>query len=188
LRRYSNDHPEEKMTKKCDLIDVESVVVEVQSKSLLDRVGDYLTAKDWSFSSYAEKQYFSLGLRLRDGNVRVIVEASEVAGWSRLLVYVTYHTFVPEPRRLDVAGALARINYISLFGNMEMDMKDGEVRVRTVLEDEGYIGEQMIDRAVRRAMDLADQYQAALLAIAFGNAQAQDVLDLAARDDGATLQ
>ena len=176
------------MTEKSEVIDVESAVVDVQAKSLFDRVGDYLTEKDWNFSSYAEKNYFSLGLTLRDGNVRVVVDVAEVTGWSRLLVYATYHTFVPDQRRLAVAEALTRINYSSLFGSMEMDMKDGEVRVRTVLEDEGFIGEKMIDRALRRALDLADQYQAALLAIAFGNAPAKDVLEMAARDDGATLQ
>lgn len=176
------------MTEKSEVIDIETAVVDVQAKRLFDRVGDYLTEKDWSFSSYAEKNYFSLGLTLRDGNVRVVVEAAEVSGWSRLLVYATYHTYVPEQKRLAVAEALNRINYVNLFGNMEMDMKDGEVRARTVLEDEGYIGEKMIDRALRRALDMADQYQAVLLSIAFGNALAKDVLELAARDDGATLQ
>jgi hypothetical protein len=176
------------MTEKSEVMDVESAVVDVQAKSLFERIGDYLTGKDWSFSSNAEKQYFSLGLTLRDGNVRVWIEATEVSGWSRLLVYVTYHTFVPEQRRLAVAEALNRINYTNLFGSVELDMKDGEVRVRTVLEDEGFIGEKMIDRALRRALDMADQYQAALLSIAFGNAKAGDVLDMAARDDAATLQ
>ena len=176
------------MTNKCDVIDVESAVVEIQAKSLFDRVGDYLTAKDWNFSADVENQFVTFGVRLRDGNVRVMVDTEEVPGWSRILVYVTCHTFVPEQKRQAVADALARINYASLFGNMEMDMRDGEVRVRTVLEDEGFISEQMIDRAVRRALDLADQYQAALLSIAFGNALAQDVLEMSARDDGTTLQ
>jgi hypothetical protein len=51
-----------------------------------------------------------------------------------------------------------------------------------------FVSEQMIDRAVRISIDLADQYQAAILAIAFGNVGAQDVLELAERSDDSTLQ
>jgi hypothetical protein len=87
-----------------------------------------------------------------------------------------------------VSEALARINYATVFGNLEMDLKDGEVRVRTVLEGDGFIGEEMIDRAVRKSLDVADQYQAALLAIAFGNASPKDILEMASQSDGATLQ
>jgi hypothetical protein len=46
----------------------------------------------------------------------------------------------------------------------------------------------MIDRAIRKAIDLADQYQAALLAIAFGNSSPADVLAMASRAGDATLQ
>lgn len=176
------------MTEKRDAIDVETSVVEVQSKTLFDRVSDYLTDKDWSYSTHAEKSFFSLTLRLRDGSVRLVIDVAEGAGWSRVLVYATYPTYVPEHRRTVVAEALARINYATVFGNLEMDLKDGEVRVRTVLEGDGFIGESMIDRAVRKSLDVADQYQAALLAIAFGNALPKDILEMASQSDGAPLQ
>jgi hypothetical protein len=95
---------------------------------------------------------------------------------------------VPLLRRPAVAEAIARINYASIFGNLEMDLADGELRVRTVLESDVFLGEALIDRAVRRGLDLADQYQAALLAIAFGNAAPKDVLEVASPADGVTLQ
>ena len=176
------------MSEKSDVIDVESSVVEVKGQSLFDRVSDYLTERDWSFSSYADKGYFSFGLRLKDGTVRVMVDAAEGGGWSRVLVYATYPTYVPEQRRQAVSEAVARVNYATVFGNLEMDLTDGEVRVRTVLEGDGLIGEPMIDRAVRKSLDMADQYQAALLAIAFGNASPKDILEMASQSDGATLQ
>jgi hypothetical protein len=179
---------EVQMARKNDVIDVQTSVVDVQGKTLFDRVCDFLTEKDWTFSAYADKGHVSFGLRLRDGSVRVVVDTAEGAGWSRLLVYCIYSTFVPEQRRQAVSEAIARINYATIFGNFEMDLKDGEVRVRTVLEGDGYVGEPMIDRAVRKSLDLADQYQAALLAIAFGNAAPKDILDMASQSDGETLQ
>jgi hypothetical protein len=50
------------------------------------------------------------------------------------MVYCICPTFVPELRRQAVSEAIARINYATIFGNLEMNLKDGELRVRTVLE------------------------------------------------------
>ena len=176
------------MYKKREVIEVEATVVEVHGKTLFDRVTDYLTDKDWGFHVIEDRKCLSFGLRLRDSSVRVLVDAAENEEWSRVLVYCTYPTYVPAPRRLAVADAISRINYVNYVGNLEMDMNDGELRVRTILEGDSLIGEPMIDRAIRRGLDLADQYQAALLSIAFGNALPADVLAMASRGEDATLQ
>ena len=176
------------MSKKREVIEVEATVVEVHGKTLFDRVTDYLTDKDWGFHVIEDRKCLSFGLRLRDSSVRVLVDAAENEEWSRVLVYCTYPTYVPAPRRLAVADAISRINYVNYVGNLEMDMKDGELRVRVILEGDALITEPMIDRAIRKSLDLADQYQAALLSIAFGNALPADVLAMASRGEDATLQ
>lgn len=176
------------MSKKREVIEVESTVVDTQAKTLFDRVTDYLTDKDWGFHVIEERKCLSFGLRLRDSSVRVLVDAAENSEWSRVLVYCTYPTYVPGPRRPAVADAISRINYVNYVGNLEMDMNDGELRVRTIVEGDSLIGEPMIDRAIRKSLDLADQYQAALLSIAFGNATPADVLTMASHGVGATLQ
>lgn len=176
------------MSKKSEVVDVEASVVEVQGQTLFDRVTDYLTDKDWGFHVIEGGKCLSFGLRLRDSGVRVLVDVAETGQWSRVLVYCTYPTYVPAPRRPAVADAISRINYVNYVGNLEMDMSDGELRVRTIVEGDGLIGEPMIDRAIRKSLELADQYQAALLSIAFGNASPGDVLAMASCDEGATLQ
>ncbi len=176
------------MSKKREVIEVEATVVEVHGKTLFDRVTDYLTDKDWGFHVIEDRKCLSFGLRLRDSSVRVLVDAAENEEWSRVLVYCTYPTYVPAPRRLAIADAISRINYVNYVGNLEMDMKDGELRVRTIVEGDSLIGEPMIDRVIRKSLDLADQYQAALLSIAFGNALPADVLAMASCGEGATLQ
>ena len=176
------------MSKKIETVDAASSVVEVQSKSLFDRVSDYLTEKELRYSSNVDNDLLSFEYRLRDGAIRVMVEIKEGVGWSRILAYSIYSTFVPEHRRVAVVEALSRINYRSVFGNFEMDLNDGEVRVRTVLEGDSFIGEPMIDRAIGRNLEIADQYQAALLAIAFGNASPKEILEMASQSNGAILQ
>lgn len=176
------------MAKKNDVIEVQTALVDVQARKLLDRVGDYLTEKDWNFSRLEEKDCLTFNLRLRDASVRVFIDTWEGEGWSRIMVYAIYPTYVPAQRRQAVAEAIARINYVNTLGNLEMDMNDGEVRVRTTLEGDAFIGDEMIDRSIRKSLDLADQYQAALLSIAFGNAAPQDVLEMSVQDEGSTVQ
>lgn len=176
------------MSDKNELIKVEGAVIDTQGRTLLDRVGDYLADKEWTFTRFEDKDCLVFNLRLRDGSVRVFVNTWEGVGWSRILVYTTYPTFVPEHRRPAVCEAITRINYVNIFGCFEMDLKDGEVRSRTVLESDLLIGPEMIDRAIRKSLDLADQYQAALLAVAFGNASADDVLEMGARAEAGSVQ
>ncbi|MEI8031113.1 MAG: hypothetical protein WCH35_15140 [Comamonadaceae bacterium] len=44
--------------------------------------------------------------------------------------------------------AINRINYTLAFGSLEIDLKDGEVRVRTVVEGIGNLGDAMIERVL----------------------------------------
>ena len=44
------------MSKKSEVIDVEATVVEVQGKTLFDRVTDYLTDKDWGFHVIEDRE------------------------------------------------------------------------------------------------------------------------------------
>ena len=167
------------MAKTSDQESSEVATAEPVASSLFERVSDYLTSQDWSFTSYPEKDYFAFSLRLKDGSCRVIVDVSETATWSRIMVFVTYPIFVPEGRRVAVAEALNRINFTCALGCMELDFKDGEVRVKTVLEGDWMLGESMIDRVLRRSLDMGEQYFAPLLAIAFGGASPKDVIELA---------
>lgn len=69
-----------------------------------------------------------------------------------------------------------------------MDMKDGEVRVRTIIESDTFIGDEMLDRVVLKNLDLANDYQAPILAIAFGSASPENALEMTSRGETETLQ
>ena len=176
------------MTKKTAATHAESALVDTQSSTLFARMTDVLTAREWGFSTIDPERSAAFWLRLRNGSARVFVDTAETEGWARITAYTTYPTLVPTPRRAAVMEAINRINHACIFGNLEMDMQDGEIRVRTVLEGDCLIGEAMIERVLRKSLDLADQYQAPLLAIAFGNAPADDVLAMASCADPSALQ
>jgi hypothetical protein len=161
---------------------------DVPPGSLITRVADYLAAQDWAFTEVRADRTLSLWLRLHSGCVRVFVDTWEDGGWARLTVCTTLPTLVPAPRRLAVVDAINRINHVQQLGHLELDMADGEVRARTVLEGDSPITVAMIDRVIRQNPELVDQYQAPLLAIAYGNAVPQDVLGLAGCTDPSCLQ
>jgi hypothetical protein len=163
-------------------------VTETPKKSLFDRVAGYLDAQDWQYKANQENGYFTMNCRIKDAGVRVFLDVDEAEDWCRVLAYSTYPIYVPELRRAQVADALTRINYSIIYGNLEMDLKDGEVRVRTVVEGENQLSDAMIDRVLNSNLSSANRYFATLMAVAFGNAAPDTVLDLVERQERATLQ
>jgi hypothetical protein len=157
------------------------------AKSLFDRVAGYLDANDWNYSAFEEKGYFTTRCGIKDGNARVFIDIFESAEWQRVLVYTTYPVLIPAPRRQEVGEAIARINYSLIYGNLDMDFNDGEVRVRTIVEAETAIPDPMIERALASNLGTAGKFFAPILAVAFGNAAPTTILDLIPQEN-ATLQ
>lgn len=158
---------------------VEETAIVVPKKSLFERVAGYLDANDWRHDADTEKGYFSMGCRIKEASVRVIIDVFESDDWRRLLTFSTYPVMVPEHRRSAVVEALTRINYQLVYGNFEMDLADGEVRFRTVVEAEKDLDDSMIERVLNANLNAVDRYFAALMTITYGNASPDTVIDLA---------
>ncbi len=167
---------------------VEEAAIVVPKKSLFERVAGYLDANDWRHDADTEKGYFSMGCRIKEASVRVIIDVYESDDWRRLLTFSTYPVMVPEHRRSAVVEALTRINYQLIYGNFEMDLADGEIRFRTVVEAEKELDDAMIDRVLNANLSSADRYFAALMTITYGNASPATVIDLASLPAKENLQ
>jgi hypothetical protein len=161
---------------------------ETPKKSLFDRVAGYLDAEDWTYRAHQENNCFTMNCRIKDAGVQVFLDVYEAEDWCRVLAYSTYPVYVPELKRAQVADALTRINYSIIYGNMEMDLKDGEVRVRTIVEGETQMSDAMIERVLNSNLSSADRYFAPLMAVVFGNATPDTVLDLVKGQEKTTLQ
>lgn len=167
---------------------IESETLEQSRKSLFDRVAGYLDANDWNYTAHQESNYFVMSCRIKDASVRVVLDVYEADDWCRVLAYSTYPVYVPEQKRAAAADALTRINYSIIYGNLEMDLKDGEIRVRTVVEGETQLGDGMIERVLNSNLNTSDKYFAPIMAIAFGNAAADMIVESATRSAEVTLQ
>lgn len=176
------------MSKEDKTVELEVCTPPVVRKTLFERVAAYLDAKDWNYSAFEEKHYFSSSVRLRDSSVRMIVDVAEDENFDRVLVYSIYPTFVPQHRRMEMLQAINHINRSLAFGSLEMDAKDGELRVRTAMKGVGNLEESQIEQVIDSALATANRFHAALLAVAFGNVSPEMVVDLAERCEEQTLQ
>jgi len=157
-------------------------------KSLFDRVAGYLDANDWNYMAFEDKGYFAMGCKIKDANIRIIVDVAESDDWRRVMVFANCPIFVPEHKRAAVAENISRINCRTSFGNLEMDCADGEVRVKTVVEVAEGVSDATIGNALDSAIRTADRYFAPIMAVVFGSAAPDKVLELAEKPVDATLQ
>jgi hypothetical protein len=160
----------------------------VPIRSLFDRVSDYLDTHEWRYTAEPEKGYFDLHAGIKGAIARVILDTYESEDWQRLLVYSVYPVYVPDARHPAVLDALNRINHASVYGNFELDSKDGELRVRTVAEAEDLLRDGLIERALHSNLNSAGRYFAPLMAVIFGSANPATILDLVTKENDATLQ
>ena len=147
-------------------------------KSLFERVAGFLDANDWQYHADPDKACIDLRIRVKDASVRVFFDVFQADDWQRVLVFSIFPVYVPEYRRTAALDAINRINFVTVFGNLEMDMRDGEVRIRTLVEDDRELKEAMMERAFLSNLDLVNRYLAGMLAVAFGNVDPSTILDL----------
>jgi hypothetical protein len=163
-------------------------IVDKPVKSLFDRVAGYLDANDWNCHADQEKGIFDMRVGTKHVSTRVIIDTDDMENWQRVLVFGVFPVFVPENRRPAVLDAINRINYSMVYGNVEMDGRDGELRIRTVVEADRDLAEPLMERALHGNLNAANRYFAPLMAVAFGNAAPDTVLEMAAGQDEKTLQ
>lgn len=164
------------------------VAVEAPRKPLFERVAGYLDANDWNYHAEQEKGFFDMRVGTKYASVRVIIDTDDMENWQRVLVYSVFPVFVPENRRPAVLDAINRINFAMVYGNVEMDGRDGEIRIRTVVEAERDIAEPMIERALHGNLNASNRYFAPLMAVGFGGAAPDGVLEMATAMEEKALQ
>jgi hypothetical protein len=77
---------------------------------------------------------------------------------------------IPAGRRLAVAEAITRINFVVGFGALEMDFDDGELRHAVALDvEEGVLSPKMVDNMLGCAFITMDRYHDAIMRVAFGD-------------------
>jgi hypothetical protein len=80
---------------------------------------------------------------------------------------------VPAERRAAVAEFLSRVNHGLSLGNFEIDLDDGEVRLKTVLLEDGAPGAARIEKAISANGRALEAFLPGITAITEGTAPAK---------------
>lgn len=153
------------------------------------QVADYLDRHEWAYTPNEEQGLFSLDLSSAVATYRMYVKVSYTNSICNILVVSALPVKVPADRRSAIAESLQRINFILMQGTAELDFSNGEIRFRTLVTTEGAsLTDTLLDYVVGDSFELANRYTAPLLAVTFGNAAPDSVLDMAQVPVATTLQ
>ena len=125
---------------------------------LIDRVAGFLDVADWKYSSDPERGVIDLHISLKECGARIIIDTYAAEDWERVLVYAIYPVYIPQGRRIAAIESINRINRSLVYGSLELDPADGEVRIRTVIEAERDLGRELFERAFHTALRMSERW------------------------------
>ena len=140
------------------------------SYCIREAVEDFLREDDWRYQADDEKELIRMGVNLKSKlkECKLIVDLRE----EFYLVYATINIQADEESRLRVAEYLSRANYGLRWGNFDLDMRDGEVRYK-ILVDCGddcdcMPTKSVIERSIYFPASMMEKYGDGLLAVMYG--------------------
>ncbi|MDK9716201.1 MAG: YbjN domain-containing protein [Sulfuritalea sp.] len=153
------------------------------------QVADYLDRHEWACTLNEEQGLFFLDLSSAAATYRMYIKVSYTKSICNIMVISALPVKAPADRRSAIAESLQRINFTLMQGTAELDFSNGEIRFRTLVTTEGAsLTDTLLDYVVGDSFELANRYTAPLLAVAFGNAAPDSVLDMAQVPVATTLQ
>ena len=91
----------------------------------------------------------------------------------------------PEDRRLALAEAVTRANWGLRLGGFDLDLSDGEVRVRIGVDVEGGLfAATMMHNMIGMSLGMCDRYQDAFLRVVYGGMEPAVAIAEAEREPG----
>ncbi len=153
------------------------------------QVADYLDRHEWACTSNEEQGLFSIALSSAAATYRMYVKVCYADSICNIMAISALPVKAPADRWPAITESLQRINFTLMQGTAELDFSNGEIRFRTLVTTEGAsLSDTLLDYVVGDSFELANRYTAPLLAVAFGNAAPDSVLDMAQVPVATTLQ
>lgn len=132
-----------------------------------DAVVSYFHNENWNFERIENSENLRCGVKGKNTSYRMFFHIKEAS--DRLVVYAISPFNIPENKRAAAAEFIARANYGVYFGNLELDMDDGEFRYKTSIDIEGgTLTEKMVQNLIGWAIWGVDKYYTGVMAIVYG--------------------
>jgi len=96
---------------------------------------------------------------------------------------VTFGSRVPEEKRQTMAELITRANYGLPLETLEMDFRDGELRVRTtVIIGDDEPADNILEATIRQGIGVAGHYHPAIMSLLWNDLSPEDAIALVERD------
>ncbi len=96
---------------------------------LYDTLVSFLEEDEWKFTQMEGEDTIVLTFNCTNATYLCYAQARETQ--QQIVFYTIYPIRTPEDKRQQMAELVARVNYGLVLGNLELDMRDGEVRYKT---------------------------------------------------------
>ena len=159
-----------------------------ETSGLLAQVTSFITSADMHYELEAEKGLVYLRMCLDSGTYSAMLSVDDEEGLRRITTFSTLPIKAPAQSRMTTLEAINHINYALAVGNFEMDMSDGEIRLRTGFSlADAAMTEEMFNTLLSNTFSILDAYVPKLMRVVFGGSKPEDVL-LSETPDSETVQ
>jgi hypothetical protein len=146
-----------------------------KNESITDQISRVLTQEKLNFEKLSEtenRDVIKLGVALHSGNVDCYVVLNHEKNLVEFLCISPIK--IPENKRLEVGKFFHMINSISYFGTLEVDFRDGMIRVKTcfIYNSEDHTSDETLRTYLFVGWDMYDRYFPLIMKIVFGQKDA----------------
>lgn len=148
--------------------------------NMLQTVRDYIAQEDWNCEERPRADggvTFSLSFRMTNGTQRVIIEVQ--GDGDRFQIYAYAPILVREEHRVAVAVFSTYANYHMGVAHLEMDMRDGELRMLSSVDvEDSFLSMRMISLMENATIIQMDQCMGSILSIIYGGISPEQAFEL----------
>lgn len=153
------------------------------STAICSCITRFLDRDDWKYKLDEEKEVIRLGLTIHNKMKRVdiVFDLRD----DKYLLFFTCPLSVDEAERPEMRDLLNRINYGVMFGNFEMDDRDGEIRFRYAVDCDNQLpSQEIIEHSLYRSASTLEKYGDAIVQVLMGFATGKEAYEKARQDKG----
>ena len=144
------------------------------SPEILNAITSFLDSDDWKYTVDTDREVIKSGLSLKNKlkHVDIFFDLRD----DKYLLYFVCPLNCGEAERPEMRSLLNRINYGIMFGNFEMDERDGEIRMRYAVDCDGQIpNPKIIRHSIYRSVLTIDKYGDAIVQVLMGFGSGEEV-------------
>lgn len=148
----------------------------------IDIIKDFLKNQQWQFTQIEGKNILLFGIGGKNGNFQCIVDLIEDE--NRLIFYSVYGANTPPDKKQDMLQLLNNLNYKLFFGNFEMDLKDGEIRLRSSISFNHFeLNQNVVEELILSNIMTMDKSLISIMGLMFGEISVEKAQELLVQEE-----